>query len=128
MNPQSETAAQPGTDALFNQYLSVVNRAITANKDGIYGKAVKLWERAAGDKQIAVGVYQTDASSPHHWYTLELHDGNFDVVEHGKAEKAAFHWKISEDHLNHVVKEPETYVEHPIKLDLDWLKTRVGIA
>lgn len=128
MNPQTETGQSTGPDALFDEYLSVVNRAIAANKEGVYGKAVKLWERAAGDKQIAVGVYQSDASSPHHWYTLELHDGNFDLVERGKADKATFHWKISEEHLNHVVGDPQIYVEHPVKLDLDWLKTRVGLA
>lgn len=143
--PSSSTGAATrlGTDALFSRYVDVVNRAIAHNQDGIYGKAIRLWEsflrpsgadlRPSGAekivdrRQIAVGIYQGDASEPHHWYTVELRDGRFDVVAPGKHE-AALDWKISEDHLEHVVHDPQKYIDSPVKLDLDWLATRVGLS
>lgn len=117
-----------GADALFNQYVTVVNRAISANEHGLYGKAVKLWDKMVGDEDIAVGVYKDDAASPHHWYTVKLEHGHLDVVDTHKPADAGHSWKISDEHLAHVVDHPEKYVSAPYKLDLDWLSTRVGLA
>jgi hypothetical protein len=116
-----------GTDALFNQYITVVNRAIGQNKDGLYGKAVELWGKAVGDKPIAVALYKSDAQNPHHWYTVKLSNGTFDVVDASKRDDAAYDWKVSDKHIAEVVDNPKTYIDSPIKLDIDWLKTRVGL-
>jgi hypothetical protein len=115
-------------DALFTQYLTVVNRVIAENRDGLYGKAAKLWDKAAGDEKVAVGVYKSDAESPHHWYTVTIQDGRVDLVDAAKANDAKQSWKISDEHLANVVDNPDKYVESPFKLDLDWLATRVGLA
>jgi hypothetical protein len=115
-------------DALFTQYLTVVNRVIHANRDGLYGKAAKMWDKAVGDEKIAVGVYKSDAESPYRWYTITIRDGRVDLLDSAKANDAKHSWKISDEHLANVVDNPDTYVESPFKLDLDWLATRVGLA
>ncbi len=126
MNQQ--VSQQLGADALFNQYIDIVNRAIGQNKDGIYGEAVDLWDKTMGGKHIAVGVYKGDADSPHHWYTVKLDNGSFDLIDASKRRDAAYSWKISDQHLANVVDDPDKYVESPVKLDLDWIKTRAGLA
>lgn len=122
------TSNNLGNDALFTQYIDVVNRAIGNSRDDLYGKAIDLWDKTIGDEPIAVGVYASDASQPHHWYTVKLSDGTFDLLETGKASDAETDWKISDDHLSKVVDNPQTFIEHPVKLDLNWIKTRVGLS
>ena len=117
-----------GSDALFTQYVEVVNRVIGENREGLYGSAVKLWDKLYADDEIAVGVYRKDAAHPHHWYTVKLSAGTFEVLEHGKSGDADVEWKVSDQHLAHVVDNPRDYVASPFKLDLDWLQTRVGLA
>jgi hypothetical protein len=117
-----------GTDELFDQYIEVVNRVIRENSDGLYGKAAKLWGKAFGDEPIAVGVYENDADNPHHWYTVKLRaGGHFELVERARQPSAKIRWKIKEDHLTHVIHNPQQYIERPLKLDIDWIKTRVGL-
>ena len=77
--------AQLETNALFTQYLNVVNRSMGANRDKMPYKLMfdasnKLLE---GDR-IGVAVYKTDAKSPHDWFTVTLKDGTFEILEHGK--------------------------------------------
>lgn len=123
----SKTSEGLGVNALFNQYIDVVNRAFGQNRDGVYGQYMKLWDKAVGDEPIAVGVYDEDADNPHHWYTVKFSGGTFDIIDQSKRDDAKSKWKLDEDHLRNVVDEPKTYVEHPLKLDFDWMKTRLGL-
>lgn len=122
-----ETRTPLGTQALFEQYIDIVNRAIQSNKDGLYGKAARLWGKVVGHRPIAVGIYKGDASNPHQWYTVEFDEGRLALLGQGRT-GGALDWKISEDHLEHVVADPHKYIESPVKLDLDWLATRVGLS
>ncbi len=117
-----------GTDLLFSQYVEVVNRAISENRDGFYGKVIKLWEKAIGDEMIVVSVYKTDPDNPHAVYTIRLRGGRFEILSNNRDPAAKFKLKIKESYLQKVVDNPDYYVEHPLKLDLDWLKTRIGLC
>ena len=44
----------------------------------------------------------------------------------GKQEPEAG-WKVSRSYLESVVENADEYIEHPAKLDWDWLKSRVGV-
>lgn len=122
------TSQKLGSDALFTQYIDVINRVIGENRGSAYGAAMQVWNKTIKDAPIAVGVYDGDAKNPHHWYTIRMSDGTFDLVDNRKPDDPKLSWKVDEDHLTHVVDNPKTYVEHPMKLDLDWLQTRVGLA
>jgi len=37
-------------------------------------------------------------------------------------------WTVTREYLEEIVKDPDTYIEHPEKLDLDWLKSRLGLG
>jgi len=107
-----------GTDALFAQYIDVVNQAISENRDSLYGAALNLWSMAIGDEPIAVGVYDNDARQPHDWYKLRLDDMSFDLVEDETTKEAKYSWLIDDDHVSHVVGNPDEYIEEPLKLEL----------
>lgn len=115
------------TSALFNQYIDVVNRALGENRDRFpYKQIFQASEKLARDRDIGVAVYKGDPKSPHDWFTIRMDSGTFDVVEHGKGDVDVT-WKVNQDHLQNVVEEPQKYVAHPARLDLDWLKERLGI-
>lgn len=120
--------ARMDTNALFTQYLNTVNRAIGEHRDEPpYKQLLGLGEKIIGDKKIGVAVYKDDSKTPHDWFTLRLDGKSFTIVEHGK-KNPDVSWKVKENHLREVVQNPEEYIRHPYKLDLDWLKTRIGIS
>ncbi|MGM0576419.1 MAG: hypothetical protein ACQEXJ_11875 [Myxococcota bacterium] len=115
------------TAALFTQYLDVVNRAIGQHRDEFpYKQILAGGRKLLGDKHVGVGIYKERGDQPHDWFTIRmLDDGRLDIVEHGKA-SPDLTWKVREQHLHNVVDDPEPYIDHPAKLDLDWLRTRVS--
>jgi len=122
------TATKLATDALFTQYLNVVNRSLGQNRETFpYKQILDASEKAFDDKTVAVGIYSEDPSQPHDWFVVAYDGGTFSLQEHGKGE-ADLTWKMKEAHLDEVVENPERYVESPYKLDLDWLKKTVGVS
>ncbi len=121
---------QLDTNALFVQYLNVVNKALGEHKhDFPYDLLFKGAKKALGDKNVGVSVYATDPDSPHDYFTIGLTDhGTFEVVDHGKAagpERPKIAWKVPEEHMRRVVHDPQPYIDRPARLDLDWLKSRL---
>lgn len=120
-------AHQLATDALFTQYLHVVNRALGENRDTApYEQILDASEKFFDDTSLAVGVFKNDSSQPHDWFVVEYDDGRFSLEKHGKGE-ADLTCKVRESHLEEVVDNPEEYVESPYKLDLDWLRKTLGL-
>lgn len=122
------TQTQLETNALFTQYLNVVNRAIGQHRDHVpYKQLMQVTDKLMKDKNVGVAVYKESADTPHDWFTLTMEDGKLRILEHGRRDPDTT-WKIKEDHLRKVVEDPEEYVKHPFKLDLDWLTSRLGLS
>lgn len=118
---------QLDTNALFTQYINVVNKAIGQHRDEFpYNMLIKGGQKLMGDRRVGVAVYAKDAATPHDYYTVSMEqDGKLDVVEHGKAAGGPdAEWKLPESHLRQVVDNPDPYIKQPGKLNLDWLKAR----
>lgn len=114
------------TNALFTQYVDIVNRAIGEHRDEApFQQLLSMGEKIMGDRKVGAAVYQKDPSEPHDYFTLRFEAGKL-RAEHGK-NAPDISWKVKEDYLRKVVAEPETYVKHPTKLDLDWLESRLGL-
>jgi hypothetical protein len=45
-----------------------------------------------------------------------------------RKEDPSIAWKVPESYLKDVVENAEDYINHPAKLDWEWLKQRVGIS
>jgi len=58
---------------------------------------------------------------------VRFSNGRFELVGRGKREDPGITWTVSRGYLETVVEDPDRYLEHPEKLDLDWLKSRLGL-
>ncbi len=118
---------QLDTNALLTQYLNVVNRAIRSHKDKVpFKQILDVAQKALAGKRFGVAVYKTDPDKPHDYFTLVWRDGGLAIADHGKKD-VDLAWRVKEDHLTNVVTKPEPFVDNPARLDLDWLKTRLGL-
>lgn len=115
------------TALLFTESLNVINTALFENRDRMpYKPLLSASEKVLQDRQLGVAIYDEDASAPFDYFTIRYHDGTFEVLSHGK-QQPEIAWRVSRDYLEKVAANPREYVEHPARLDWDWLKSRVGL-
>ncbi len=113
---------------LFNDALQVINKSLQNNKDKFpYGEIINLGDKIIGDRQIGVAVYKDDPSSPYDFFTVKMKNGKLELFSHGK-EEPTITWKVSREYLQKVGENEQEYIDHPEKLDLEWLKDRLSIG
>jgi hypothetical protein len=114
--------------ALFTDALATMNRCIEENQSSTpYKQILAASEKLADGMTIGVAVYSKDPSTPHDFYTVRFENGRLDLVSHGK-EEHDIGWKVSRDYLQKLAEHPDEYVKNPMKLDWDWLKSRLGVG
>lgn len=120
----------PDLDPLFMNYLDVVNRALTrTGRDFPYDRLLDLAERALGARDVWVTVVEEGRPEPVAWYAVRLQGDRFVRVDHGSVSpNDRAQWRVTLDHLEAVAREPNAYVDQPDRLELDWLKRRVGMG
>jgi len=124
----SRNVKELGTNALFTEYLNVVNRALNANRGKFPWKQLReATSDLAEGKKFGIAVYTSDKYNPHDWFTVSYDDGQFDLEGTGKKD-TDIDWKVSRQYLEKVVESPEKYVESPSKLDFDWIVDRLGLS
>lgn len=115
------------TVSLFTRYLNVVNAAVEAHRDETpYRQMIQAAEKLAGDTRFGVEVYEDDPDAPFDAFTVKHSEGRLELLAHGKQD-ADLDWKVSREHLEEVVEHPQRYIDQPARLDLDWLKSRLGL-
>ena len=120
--------AQRDTLALFTEALNVINAAFAEHADSMpYQALLEASEKTLGDRRLGVAVYDSDPDAPFDHFTIRFREKAFELVSHGKQEPDVV-WKVSRSYLEKVAASPREYIEHPLKLDWDWLKSRVGIG
>lgn len=116
------------TTKLLIDYLETCNAAMAQHDDELpYKQLIELADDKIGGKEMAVAVYDDDPDAPHDFFTIEMADGALHFVSHGKGDPDIV-WKTPRSYLEKVVKNRGDYVDKPSKLDLDWLKARVGVS
>lgn len=114
------------TNTQFVEYLNIVNQAIGQHKDEFpYNKLISGTKNLLDDKRIGVAVYDGKPDNPSDYFTVQLRGTTFELVDHGKSSPDV-EWKVPHEHLKDVIADPEEYIAHPAKLDLDWLETRLA--
>jgi hypothetical protein len=113
------------TESLFSEYLAVVNRAIAQNRDRVpYKQLFAGAKKLLGDRMIEAVVYHESAILGR--FAIGLENERLEIVEPDhEGGASSWEWKVSEKHLDNVVADPQPYIESPLKLDLDWLETRI---
>ena len=118
---------QQDTATLFTNYLNVANAALEANQDKFpYKQMLEAGDKILGDKRIGVEVYKERADQPHDAFTVEWKDGTLRLLEHGKKD-TDLSFRLKEEYLRQVADNPDDYIQHPARLDLDWLKSRLHL-
>lgn len=114
--------------SLFTDGLNVLNAALDKHRDSLpYKPLIQASEKILGERKIGVAVYASDPSSPFDYFTIRFREGSFELVSHGKQE-ADVAWTVSRAYLEKLVENRREYIEHPAKIDWDWLKSRVGLG
>jgi hypothetical protein len=122
------TNIQRDTTKLMVDYLNTCNTALAQHADEFPYKQLKqLAQEKLSGKEMGVAVYKDDPSSPHDFFTIRMTDDQFQLVQHGKRDPDIV-WKTPRAYLSKVVDNPDDYIEKPAKLDLEWLKSRVGLS
>lgn len=113
---------------LLSRYVDVTNAVLYANEDRFPWKQIlDATERLVGGKRIGIAVYGREPDNPQHYATVTLKDGRLHLLGEGGRAEGVDYWKTSRAHLEHVVSDPGRYVDNPAQLDLDWLRTRLGL-
>lgn len=120
--------AEPSGHTILTDALRVIGRAIKAHENASPWREV-VTRTTSGRRRntFAVAIYEGDPEHVVDHYVIRVHEGRFEVVERGRSEPAA-DWRVSVEHLRHIVAEPDGYIDAPEKLDLGWLQTRLGIG
>ncbi len=120
--------AERNTQTTFTQAVNVMNAALAEHKSDMpYKQLIEAADKTIGGKKFGVAIYDEDPAKPFDYFTVRYRDGSFEIVSHGK-DDPDIPWKTSVGYLEKVAANPEEYIEHPAKLDWDWLKSRVGLA
>ncbi|HBO12895.1 MAG TPA: hypothetical protein DD491_08945 [Halieaceae bacterium] len=115
------------TYGLFMEALDVVNTAISEHKDGqLMGGLLTAADKTIGGKHLGVAVYRDDPDTPFDYFTLRFTNERLELLARGKDEPEIA-WKVSQDYLRDLVDNPRDYIDNPARLDLDWLRDRVGV-
>jgi hypothetical protein len=106
--------------------LDVFNEAIAAHESSSpYREILAMGDKLFGGKNVGVAVYKEDADQPFDYFTIRFLNGKLELVARGK-EAPDIAWKVSQDYLARVSEHPREYIDHPVKLDWDWLKSRIS--
>lgn len=116
------------TTGLFTDALTTMNAAIEANEDSMpYKLFFETSKKLDMELTMGVAIYKNDPNTPHDYYTIRYEGNRFELVSHGKDDGIDICWKVSEDYLRKLAEDPDTYINHPARMDWDWLKSRLGV-
>ena len=116
------------TTGLFTDALATMNAVIDANEDTMpYRLFFDASKKMDMELTMGVAIYKNDPDTLHDYYTIRYEGNRFELIDHGKQDGIDICWKVSEDYLQKLAENPETYINNPAKMDWDWLKSRLGI-
>jgi len=123
MRPQ---ATKPAINLLI-EYLDVCNTALEANRrSGSHKPLIAAYDAIFANRQVGVEIYGDDPKKIETAVTIRLVNGMFEPVPEQDA-NPSFHLKFQRRYMEEVVAHRQEYVQHPEKLDWDWVKSRLGM-
>lgn len=108
---------------LFKEYIEICNKAIAEHQNQFpYKEMISLSESCIRDSTIDLAIYD---DMPKGVFSLHFKDKKLVTESNLTDPKKA--WRMNLSYLEKVVENPQKYIDHPEKLDLDWLKSRMGL-
>lgn len=112
---------------LLIEYLDVCNTALVANQHSFpYKQILAAAERVFGGRRMGLIVYEDDPDVPVAYFTVRFAGNQIEPAAEGKLDPD-FSAKIKQSYMTKVVKHRQEYIDHPAKLDWEWLKSRLGV-
>jgi hypothetical protein len=119
-------ATKQGLDLLL-EYLDVCNTALETHRHSLpYKPLILTYDNVFANRQVGVEIYHNDPDELETTLTIRLLNGMFKVVPETEAHPS-FHLKFKRRYMEDVVAHRQEYIQHPEKLDWDWLKSRLGM-
>lgn len=116
-----------GMDELFFKALEVVNTALTTNIDKTpYRQLIEEIHPLQSGAAIGISVYRSDPKRPIVFRLIAFRNGRLVCLPDG-SEKPAAVWHVSKALLQDIVEDPNRYIRHPERLELDWMRSRLGL-
>ena len=124
---KAQSVESANTYELFMGYLDVINDALEKHTDTpVIGDLADWIADLTESKKFGAAIYDSDPQSPYDYFTVRIADGKVELDSRGKNEPD-IGWRVSKDFLMEVNENRQDYIDNPMKLDLEWLKSRVGI-
>ena len=112
---------------LVRDYLDVCNAAAEEHRHSlVYRSIIVAYESVFANRQVGLDIYDSDPDETETTITIHVVNGEFLTVPEPHAHPS-FHLKLGRRYMEDVVAHRDDYIQHPEKLDWDWIKSRIGI-
>jgi hypothetical protein len=113
----------------FLQALNVVNAVLDLYRDSLSLRPLLAHaESELGGCDLFVAIVDDEhPARPVDHVTIRLQQGVFVMVAHGTTTND-FDWHVTRSELARIAKNPRDYLDAPERLNLEWLKARVGLT
>jgi len=112
---------------LLLDYLDVCNTALEEHRHALpYKPLILAYDRIFANRQVGVDIYGEHPDDVETTLTIRLREGFFERVPDSAAHPS-FHMKLKRQYMEDVVAHRKEYIQHPEKLDWDWMKSRMGL-
>lgn len=121
----AQTAKQ-GVSLLID-FLDVCNAAAEAHRHSlVYRPIIVAYDSIFANRQVGIDIYDRHPDEIETRVNISLVKGEFVVVPEVDVQPS-FHLKLGRRYMEDVVAHRDEYIQHPEKLDWDWMKSRVGM-
>ena len=121
------TLAQETNLNLLSKYLDVCNAAEDAHRHSLpYKPIIAAYDSVFANRQVGIEIYRNDPDDVETTIAVRFIDGLFEAVPDSRSQ-SSFHLKLKRRYMEDVVAHRKEYIQHPEKLDWEWIKSRVGM-
>jgi hypothetical protein len=106
---------------LFKKYIEVCNAALAANKNRFpFKQILDAAQKEYNDKKIEVMIVD---DHPRPSYIMEMSGHNITSRPHDACQNCNCdgQWSVTRSYLENVLKNPDSYIKNPAKLNWEWL-------
>lgn len=115
---------QMDTRELVTQFLKVCNEAIDHDRLTWRREVPRRLLAKVEGKKIGLAVTKSSTKRYFDFYTIQVRNRKLEFVTRGKQDPE-FSFPVTESYLKEVSRNPGKYIENPLKLDWDWVKSGV---
>jgi hypothetical protein len=113
--------------SLINDYLDVCNAAAEVHRHSlVYRPIIAAYDSIFANRQVGIDIYDRHPDDVETTVTIRLVNGQFVIVPEDEADPS-LHLKLGRRYMQDVVAHRDEYIQHPEKLDWDWIKSRMGM-